>query len=42
MVTDDKQEIFNFLLQDRETLILLNDQFEVPQSKHNYALTLKE
>ena len=42
MVTDDKQEIFNFLLQDRETLILLNDQFEVPQSKQNYALTLKE
>lgn len=42
MVTNDKQEIFNFLLQDRETLILLNNQFEVPQSKQNYALTLKE
>lgn len=38
LVTDDKQDTFNFLLEDAETLVLLNQEFERSQSGPDYRL----
>lgn len=41
-VADGNNQVFNFLREDGNTLILLNDKCEKPQTDLNYSLKLVE